>query len=398
MIYRTKHTYAENCQPVITKKYHPDSDITHLIDIIESLVSSVKDLAKDIERLIEITDDIAFIKNDVVNISNQISSHTDIMTDELNDVKSNLVINKEMAEDNSKLIEQLFFQTRGKSGGLLAVHHKNVLKSLEIIKQVMETNINEQKDSARKKQRLSDKNKKFINKLKNIKKAFQLLLPKEGAFDIFDTYARSFIAGYKDLMAKLSCTIKPVNFSKLTKKIENISENDVFKDMQNTIQKTYLQNKKWSIPDPVTHFYNQVNQYIADAIHEYEIQTESFVSNDSSFDEAVNIFIVNYLFFYIEDKEIYRLHKAIPSEMARSEKEIDMVKKKLFELATIKEIKINTHITMFNPRYHCKINEDNLMNVPDMAIINVLRKGYVVELTDTVVRKANVVVNYNIPG
>jgi len=348
-------------------------------------------------------DDIKIQSDD----ENQKMKHAE---DDIHNIKTELNrLHKNMMSTENKLANLLSQSHENES--MLQKHNSFVQKNLEQFKKYMETNQEDYRLKIKQKQNnLRPEFNSFISQVPKIKNVFSMLkrrpIPKHGIIKNpmkLNTYLNKFLNGYKELMKKLDCKFEPINFEKLSQSIDNITEKELYNTIQKKAQQKFLEKNVWEIPDPVSFYYQTVNEMIHKALQEFEEQINSFVISDQTFITAINHFILNDLFFYIEDEDIYDLYKEHDpkkpvQKIGLTKKEIDRIKQKLCQLATIKEIKIETHRTMFNEDLHIKMGNDSILDIPDMAILKVLKKGYIIELTNTVIRKSTVMVNYNFSG
>jgi len=236
----------------------------------------------------------------------------------------------------------------------------------------------------------------YFNELIAIKDIFQQLLPNDQNFDNLDDkfkdYSSAFIEGISEFQNRVNCNSKTLTFSTLDKQIEEVNNLDCNEIIKNEL------NNEWKIVNPIEIYYKIINNLIQKCLSDYEEEKTNFIINDAQFIEFLNDFLINKVFFYIIDEEIYKIYLTYDSNSAKSKDEIKEAKFELCRITTIHEIPIIINSTLFDPEHHIKMGMDQVHDLPDMIILNVLKKGYKIGITNKIINKADVVVNYNFRG
>ncbi|ETR71184.1 MAG: hypothetical protein OMM_08281 [Candidatus Magnetoglobus multicellularis str. Araruama] len=116
---------------------------------------------------------------------------------------------------------------------------------------------------------------------------------------------------------------------------------------------------------------------------------------------VINDFVTNQLLPFIEKNmdNIIEYHQTKIDKSCRREKQnLEKIKNVLLDKATITKIEPRTGKDKFNPEMHLQMREEQNTKVPDMIVLEIIRDGYYCNATQTVIRKAGVVVNYNFSG
>jgi len=193
------------------------------------------------------------------------------------------------------------------------------------------------------------------------------------------------------LESKVKILPEKVSLDEIYSFIDSIDET-ALQDETIELEKKAYEQARWESHSAYELFKQKVDQYLIEIRDNYDSTINHYIK------EIINEFILNRFLPFIEiemDKIIAYHEQELDPEYAKNTKDLETLRTALLALASLKPIVVKENKDLYDPDLHIKKSEMNKSLLPDRLVLKKVCEGYFCEATNSVIRKAEVVVNYN---
>jgi len=243
---------------------------------------------------------------------------------------------------------------------------------------------------------------KLISNLNQIQSYINNLLPdnpNEEEVEYIQDYFEPVNKGLKNLSEKVQIS-NTFDIDKEKNEIfEIIDSFDNFDSVEKLqmIEKQLFNKRMWKVIYQNYELNNEIENKLNSILK--KIFLNSTIS-DEQLKQTIHDIIKDKIYPFVVEKfnNIINWHQKIDNKRSRSKNEILSIQSKIMSLADIKEIEVKEKKEFYKPELHFRMLEDQDRSLPDLIILNVLRKGYKIGFSDHILIKPGVEVNYNYSG
>ncbi|ETR74440.1 MAG: hypothetical protein OMM_00209 [Candidatus Magnetoglobus multicellularis str. Araruama] len=175
-----------------------------------------------------------------------------------------------------------------------------------------------------------------------------------------------------------------------------------FKEIDNEVrleEEKQLKSGPWKSLDPLLIYHERVDLLLENLRQEYfkekNIALPRMFSTDNALIDAINKFVINDLFAFIQNQLPGIEDKY--AQLAAAEKPVaplfNKTRKELMSIANIQEIVVEVDVDLFDPELHQLKKTDHRPDLQDQVILETLSTGYRLGGVGPVLEKTHVVIN-----